>query len=378
MTAMDATDVTERTIDTYVQDVAAQLNGLEEEERAELLDDLRSHLREVINENPGSSLNDLVGTPESYAKELLASAGVVTTQKPKKQRFTHIQKRYEETTKSFKATTAGQITTKYATILAPAWWVARAYLLVTLVTSIIAGTSHSFYVGSVGQWPTSFALSYPGFPIPHLLGSTIIGFLAIIALIPLSVAIGQRSAEKSLTTPVKRIVTVSSVVLVVFGIGLMSYGTSNSAQVIYQNYATPQDRCLSNSANQHVTNLYPYGTDGKLLDNVLIYDQTGKPIDNLCPEYDEQGRRLVNEYGKDANGAAVYGIFPRKQAVEESSVGANGVMTPVTKPVPPPAVVIPQVVPGSTTGSITTTAVAVTTPTTAPTSATSTTVLSGQ
>jgi hypothetical protein len=60
----------------YLKDVAPHLAALPVDERADLLDDLAQHLREIAAEE-GPPLGERLGPPEAYAAELLASAGVV-------------------------------------------------------------------------------------------------------------------------------------------------------------------------------------------------------------------------------------------------------------------------------------------------------------
>jgi len=79
---------------------------------------------------------------------------------------------------------------------------------------------------------------------------------------------------------------------------------------------------------------------------VLLCDQAGRPIDNLCPTFDAQGRRLLTEYRRDVNGAAVINAFPRRQSAFlrlEPPLSRPGVTGPdPTVPVGPPAVVVPR------------------------------------
>lgn len=71
------TATTDATLDAerYLRDVAPHLGGLPEQEKAELLDDLAQHLREIAAEN-GPPLRERLGPPGDYAAELVASAGV--------------------------------------------------------------------------------------------------------------------------------------------------------------------------------------------------------------------------------------------------------------------------------------------------------------
>ena len=65
----------------------------------------------------------------------------------------------------------------------------------------------------------------------------------------------------------------------------------------------------------------------------------------------DQGRRLVTEYRRDTNGAAVINAFPRRQATAldpfaDRKRGAAQPATPV--PVNPPSVVVPRLTPTTT------------------------------
>jgi hypothetical protein len=106
---------------------------------------------------------------------------------------------------------------------------------------------------------------------------------------------------------------------------------------------------LVNGSGANITNLYADGPDGTLLDPVLLYDQDGHPVDNLCPDFDSQGRPLATQYSKDVNGAPVINAFPRKQALSlQPGVEASGgqpAQPALTVPVSPPAVVVPKLAP---------------------------------
>ncbi len=67
------TDAATIEADRYLKEVAPHLAALPAQERADLLDDLAQHLREIAAE-PGPPLTERIGSPEAYAAELLASA----------------------------------------------------------------------------------------------------------------------------------------------------------------------------------------------------------------------------------------------------------------------------------------------------------------
>lgn len=77
----------------------------------------------------------------------------------------------------------------------------------------------------------------------------------------------------------------------------------------------------------------------------LLEDLAQHLRENLCPEVDDQGRRLTTEYRQDANGAPVINAFPRRQSV---TVRPEPGQPPATVPVRPPAVVVPKLAPTTT------------------------------
>ncbi len=314
----------------YLREVAPHLAALPAEERADLLEDLAQHLREIAAE-PGPPLAERLGSPGAYAAELLATAGVTvgaTARPTLRDRLTPLRDRARRSW-------LGEELSGLAPALRPAWWVLRAYLAVSLLSAL---------------WRDG---SYPGFPVPRLGGSAALGLLAVLAAVPLSVRLGRRSLPRA----GRLAVAGAHVVLVLYAGSLL--GRAGTPEVRYVHYGegppTAANRgCLANASGRPITNLYAYGPDGTLLDPVLLYDQNGQPIDNLCPEYDDRGRRLSTEYAQDVNGAPVINAFPRRQTAWVLP-GVQGPGRPpmptqpaATVPVMPPAVVVPRLAPTTT------------------------------
>jgi hypothetical protein len=74
-----------------------------------------------------------------------------------------------------------------------------------------------------------------------------------------------------------------------------------------------------------VANIYPYSRDGRLLLDVLLYDDTGRPIDLRANSVDPNRRLLVT-----TTGAAVYNSFP----VRYYEPGTRTVADPTAGPKP--------------------------------------------
>ena len=322
-------DTASRDAERYLKDVAPHLTALPADERADLLEDLAQHLQEIAAED-GPPLAERLGSPETYAAELLASAGVMTGGRPGMPLLARAGRMVERGRRSW----AGQELTRLSPVLRPAWWVVRAYLAVSLLAGVQGGGDSVV-------------------PIPELAGSPFIGVLAILAAIPLSVRLEERALRRS----GRLLLTGANVVLAIYGLSLL--GDAGSTPVRYVDaYDIPtyaERGCLAAASGQPITNLYAYDTDGRLLDPVLLFDQDGQPVDNLCPDADTRGRQLFTEYRQDVNGAPVINAFPRRQTADAQPGRPSFPGQPAaTVPVKPPAVVVPRLSPTTTVATATT------------------------
>jgi hypothetical protein len=316
-----ATSDTTLEAERYLKEVAPHLAGLPAEERADLLDDLAQHLREIAAE-PGPPLVERLGSPQAYAAELLASAGVVPVRRP----GVPLVARAADLVDRARTSSLGEEYVRLLSpVLRPAWWVFRAYLAVSVLAALLGESSSAF-------------------PLPKLAGNTAIGLLAVVAAIPLSVRLGQSDRRGG----ARLVLLGANVALALYGISVVT--GSGPAEVQYMETSGPATAadwgCLATASGEPITNIYAYDADGRLLDPVLLYDQDGQPIDNLCPQVDGRGRRLATEYRQDVNGAPVINAFPRRQtATAEPGPGRPGAPVPVR----PPAVVVPRLAPPATT-----------------------------
>jgi hypothetical protein len=315
------TDTTAQDAERYLKDVAPHLAALPAEERADLLEDLAQHLREIAAEE-GPPLVERLGPPEAYAADLLASAGVATGHRPTVPLLNRLASVVEGGRRSW----AGQELVRLTPVLWPAWWVVRAYLAVSLLAA----------AQGVGA---------DAFPLPKLFGNGFIGLVAILSAIPLSVRLGQRSPGRS----GRLLLMGANVVLAIYGLSLLGDGGAVHYVESYDPVTYAERGCLAAASGQPITNLYAYDSDGRLLDPALLFDQDGQPVDNLCPEVDTRGRRLVTEYRQDVNGAPVINAFPRRQtAVAQPGRLPLPGQPEGTVPVRPPAVVVPRLNPTTT------------------------------
>jgi hypothetical protein len=313
----------------YVADVAARLERLDPDERAELLADLEQHLLEVAAEE-GAPLHERLGPPDAYAADLLASVGFEPSPPPRGLTLTRLVGRARQVQSS----TAYRSTTAYLHTLRPAWWLFRGFVLAWLVADLL------------GADPLRVNVLL----LPEIGPTLLPGLLLLAGSVAASVQVG-RHAPPSGTW--RSLVTVANVGLFLFALSL----AGQVQQRIYSGpvmvYSTPPGQCLVNGDGTTIDNLYPYDAEGRPLGPVLLYDQDGRPLDNLCPT-------LPTEYARDVNGGIVVNAFPRHQSAHPTDE------SPLSPPRAPPAIVPPRLAPSTTTTTTTTTVPPSTTTTMAP------------
>ncbi|HWH34803.1 MAG TPA: hypothetical protein VNT56_05715 [Acidimicrobiales bacterium] len=332
----------------YLDAVRTQLGDLAADERQEVLEDLAVHLEEVAADADGP-LEQILGRPEDFVAELRASAGMAG---PGPDRpgggVAAARDRLGTWRQAAAGSRAGRWIDALLPELAPGWWVLRGYLAV-LALSVLGGEHH-----------------FPHFPVPTLLGSSVFGLAAVAAAAVASVQLGRRHRQ------VGRPWTITAgEVLLVLGtmIALGQLRGAVGPQYVFADPAPIHSGSLTYPDGSPITNLFPYGSDGRLLDGVLLYDQDGRPVSLAGGEpvnpYDD---RLQTDYRLDANGAEVPNLYPLDQQLREYRYGPQGESV-VTEPVRPPAISPPRLAPTTTTASPATTstsAAPATTATTAP------------
>jgi hypothetical protein len=179
--------------------------------------------------------------------------------------------------------------------LRPAWWLLRAWVAVELIGMFV---------------------SMPWFPLPRFPGAPLLFVAAIVA----SVWLGRRATQHRQTSPETALVLVGNVVATL-GLLWVVAGLSQVNEEIYPGEASiivPEGAIRGGAVREDgtdITNLYPYGPDGRLLENVRLYDQDGRPFSSLLYDgclFDE----MIGESDLPA-----LNVFPRPS----SSYGEDGV-----------------------------------------------------
>jgi hypothetical protein len=152
----------------YLDGVGAALADLPEEERADLLDELAGHLDELAAESP-TPLTVRLGSPQEYADELRASAGLPPARaRGRAGAVARLWSRVEELLNRPAALT----TKDFLVTLRPVWWVARGWAVAAVV----------LHVTTSSPWEDRNIVGVPG---------GFLGFWAVVLGVVLSVQLGR-------------------------------------------------------------------------------------------------------------------------------------------------------------------------------------------
>jgi len=247
----------------YLAAVSRELADLPADERDDLLEDLDSHLHEVIAEGEGT-LEQRLGPPEQYAAELRASAGLSASDRTTAN-LLHRAVNSLSASAMWRRTAEHpftRATLEFLPQLRPAWWIVRAGLAAGFIAGVYR--ARGFNGGSItdmyrnsGLWPGGFGHRY-------------IGVILLVIAIPISIQLGRRSLSGS----ARWLVIAGNVfAMMLVWPALAALGS----QTYYVQSGQPVLDGISNNGNQ-VTNIYPYDAQGRPLDHVRLFDQNGQPL----------------------------------------------------------------------------------------------------
>lgn len=263
----------------YLEEVRSALSDLPAEERDELLADVEVSLVEAAED--GRPLAAGLGEPQRFATELRAAAGLAPPALPatagagmlERGRGVYLRLRTHPLVREARHEFAG------------AWWIARGYLAVVAIAHVRAA-----------PWSGT----YPG--VPWLGGppAMTVGLLA--AAIAASVWLGLYTRRH----PARRrwLVAVNLVVLLAL-VPLVSRVSDGAwVQTVYVGPGPVSDSVTH--LGEPVRNIYPYSRAGRMLFDVLLYDDLGRPLDVGSPQpaedplrrrvFDRSGDPVVNAY----------------------------------------------------------------------------------
>jgi uncharacterized membrane protein len=247
----------------YLAAVRAALADLPEEERDDLLADVRPSLVETAAESAGNIAARL-GPPEEFAAELRAAAGLQATP-ARRPGYRELVRRV-----------VGDPRVAQLRRLAPIWWVARAYVTVAVI-ALVAGASWS--------------LTYPILPRIGS-GAWTLLVVAVAAVASIWLGLTRRSFW-----PAELVLLVAAIPVLVH----LSHKPVPPTTVVYIETAAYQQGLSYDGVP--LNNVYPYSRDGHLLHDVLLYTGSGTPIDAPAGVPDPLRRVLRTKAGKAVNNA---------------------------------------------------------------------------
>jgi hypothetical protein len=280
----------------YLDAVRSCLADLPAEERDDLVADLEASLIET-GEAPALP-------PQEFASELREAAGLHAPAGAERPGPTLHERLAASERLAMIRTHAGE--------LAPMWWLVRAY---------VAAAGFSLAVGF--GWPVGTGV--------HRDAATAVGTLGVLlAALAVSVWLGLRSRRRPRTAraaiAVDVVLALALVPIAVHSISILR------PQTIFESVGQPVQGLALDGVP--IRNVYPYDRDGRLLLDVLLYDEFSRPIQVLSAPEDTSRRILFA-----ADGTPVYNSFP----VRYFEPGTNVVARPrLAPPVQIPEIETPE------------------------------------
>jgi hypothetical protein len=299
----------------YLAAVRARLADLPADERDDLLADLETSLIEGGEEG---SIAARLGPPDRFAAELRAAAGIQPAGPAPHARRAWLE-RVAAALDRLRANPRVAAAQGWLLELAPIWWLARAYVAGAVV-ALIAGIAWS--------------IGHPELPRFSNASVTALVFAALAAA---SLWLGVRSRRDPGGPRRRGARAAINVALAIAVIPVVQHGFGIRApvEVVVVNQFAPSTPGLAYNGVD-VTNLYPYSRSGRLLQDVLIYDGAGNPL-NLGAAIADPNRRVL----VTAAGRRVFNSFPIRYFEPQTTFVAHPYAGP---PVQLPQVLTPPLV----------------------------------
>lgn len=263
-------------VEEYVAAVRRALGDLPRAERDDLLAEVEASLLEATEEGAGP-IGARLGTPEQFAAELRAAAGLHEPVPPVR-RESDLDRRLRAARGRVLAHPAVTALRRLGRELAPIWWVLRAYLAVGAIACVLDS-----------DWSSRL-------PIVPRFGSAETGLTAIGVAVVVSVWLGLELRRHG--SPFPRLVVIVNMALLLAAIPVVAQvtDTSSSYQSLLARANAAEQQLYSGLLYQgvEVDNIYPYSRDGRLLHDVLLYDTTGRALDLPWDRGLDPNRRYVS------------------------------------------------------------------------------------
>lgn len=291
-TATTTTTTTTDRVRDFVAAVGEHFTDLPDADREELLGDLEQHLGELAAEAPDAFEAELA-SPAAYASELRAGAGLTEGGAKRPGRIGRLSTAVRDRVRTVLDHQRTAPVREFLPMLRPAWWVVRAWApLVVLALVASGGTRH---------WSR------------HLLipGRNLFGLVALAAAVTFSVRAGLASRDDGRVWRIVDRVAAFAVAVVVW-VAM----TATPGQTVYvEGFVDdgPAYQLLAHPDGEGITNLYVYDAEGRLLEDVFVFDGSGRPVEIGADTDDWYGIR--SELRLDAAGRVIGNVYPIVQYV---------------------------------------------------------------
>jgi len=289
-------------VEAYLSELRAELADLAADERDDLLAEVEASLLESAGDEP---LAAQFGPPAAFAADLRASAGLPPKPSAKPTRRPRVDWR--------------AVLAKLR-VLAPIWWLVRGYVAVATLALL-----------TTDSWSTR----QPG--IPRLNGSTQLGATAILAGIVVSVILGLWSrVPRPLAVVTNLALVVAIVPVAIQNIG-PGYAPIPSDALVQQVEALRYQQAIAGVTynGSPVKNIYPYDRHGRLLHDVRLFGDGGRPLDIGEAGADPTRRPVVTADGEALNAFPIRYSDPTTGKVTNPDAGpavdAKPIITPALK-----------------------------------------------
>jgi uncharacterized membrane protein len=285
------TDDTPAEVEAYLAAVRATLSDLPPAERDDLLAEVESSLREAADDT--GSVGAGLGSPDEFAAELRAAAGLHESSAATS------QPTIKETFERLLADPRVAALRRLGVELAPVWWVARGYLVVATLATVMS-TSWSSRYPFVPRFGSAELGTYPIFP---RFGGAEVGLALIVLAVAVSVRFGLKWRDEGSSS--RRFVVALNLICVALLLPVAAQlgNGARATSVVRVQEPAPRPGLTYNGVP--VQNIYPYSRDGKLLHDVLLYDGAGGSLD-IAVGVPDPDRRVL----KTTANTSVFNSFP--------------------------------------------------------------------
>ncbi|MBO9553289.1 hypothetical protein [Cellulomonas sp.] len=329
----------------YAVAVRRSLVGLSQEQVDDLTDDLEADLADALADerraSHGRGLVEQFGTPEAYADELRAAAGLPTAGRPAsrwERLFPDPVEQSQRVGRRMLAWLRRQAwwpsTESFLVALRPVWWVLRAWLVLQVATALVLGPQRmGLRVGELAEWVVLGGLVVASVQwgrgawfqsrstrwVPVLTN-----IVAVVAILPVLATMSSRAAQ-------------AEDVYRAWASGAFNGGT----QTVYED--RPVDGVVVDGIQ--VSNLFVYDAQGNPLQDVQVYDDRGRPVrttfDNGYDQFwfPESTEPWSFVPAADADGRSRWNVYPLRGApttqFEHDDDGAPVLQAGVSASTPP-------------------------------------------